>query len=162
FHAPSTFLGYTDVTSFLQAWLPIVFMGALVVGVFVLMKHIPRTRPTEIKPDSAPSIGWPDIAGADEAKEELREVVEYLRRPGRPAPRSLRPPDLRLAPRRGRARTHPPRPLAQQAAGRRRRPQAAGPPDLGPDRRRPRQHLQRGRDLRRPPRRGPGRDARFR
>src|SRR5438270_2594122 len=70
FHAPSTFLGYTDVTSFLQAWLPIVFMGALVVGVFVLMKHIPRTRPTEIKPDSAPSIGWPDIAGADEAKEE--------------------------------------------------------------------------------------------
>src|SRR3981081_3964500 len=72
FHAPSTFLGYPDVTSFLQAWLPIVFMGALVVGVFALMRFMPRTRPAQIKPDSAPSIAWTDIAGADEAKEELR------------------------------------------------------------------------------------------
>ncbi|HUA70641.1 MAG TPA: hypothetical protein VMA96_06155, partial [Solirubrobacteraceae bacterium] len=32
FHAPSTFLGYPDLTSFLQAWLPIIFMGVLVVA----------------------------------------------------------------------------------------------------------------------------------
>ena len=83
FHAPSTFLGYSNVTSFLQAWLPIVFMGALVIGVFALMRFMPRTRPAQIKPDSAPSIGWADIAGADEAKEELREVVDYLRDPQR-------------------------------------------------------------------------------
>ena len=83
FHAPSTFLGYSDVTAFLQAWLPIVFMGALVIGVFALMRFMPRTRPEQIKPESAPSIGWADIAGADEAKEELREVVDYLRDPQR-------------------------------------------------------------------------------
>ena len=56
FHAPSTFMGYPDVTSFLQAWLPIVFMGVLVIGVFALMRFMPRTRPAEIKPDSAPPI----------------------------------------------------------------------------------------------------------
>ena len=72
FHAPSTFLGYPDLTSFLQAWLPIVFMGALVIGVFALMRFMPRTRPEKIRPDDAPSIGWSEIAGADEAKEELR------------------------------------------------------------------------------------------
>src|SRR5919109_264814 len=83
FHAPSTFLGYPDVTSFLQAWLPIVFMGALVIGVFALMRFMPRTRPEQIKPDSAPSIGWSDIARADEAKEELRQVVDYLPDPQR-------------------------------------------------------------------------------
>src|SRR6201982_2067542 len=83
FHAPSTFMGYPDVTSFLQAWLPIVFMGALVIGVFALMRFMPRTRPEQIKPDSAPTIAWSDIAGADEAKEELREVVDYLRDPQR-------------------------------------------------------------------------------
>ena len=83
FHAPSTFMGYPDVTSFLQAWLPIVFMGALVIGVFALMRFMPRTRPAEIKPDSAPPIAWADIAGAEEAKEELREVVDYLRDPAR-------------------------------------------------------------------------------
>src|SRR5437660_6036742 len=80
-HNPSTFLGYPDVTSFLQAWLPIVFMGALVIGVFALMRFMPRTRPEQIEPDAAPSIGWAEIAGADEAKEELREVVDYLRDP---------------------------------------------------------------------------------
>jgi cell division protease FtsH len=83
FHAPSTFLGYQDLTSFLQAWLPIIFMGLLVVSVFALMRFMPRTRPAQIKPESAPPIAWADIAGADEAKEELREVVDYLRDPAR-------------------------------------------------------------------------------
>src|SRR5437588_8427001 len=77
--APSTFLGYPDLQSFLQAWLPIIFMGLLVVGVFALMRFMPRTRPQQIKPDSTPTIVWGDIAGADEAKDELREVVDYLR-----------------------------------------------------------------------------------
>jgi cell division protease FtsH len=83
FHAPSTFLGYPDLTSFLQAWLPIVFMGVLVVAVLALIRFMPRTRPAEIKPDSAPPIAWADIAGAEEAKEELREIVDYLRDPAR-------------------------------------------------------------------------------
>ena len=83
FHTPSTFMGYPDVSSFLQAWLPIVFMGLLVVAVFALMRFMPRTRPAQIKPDSAPSIAWADIAGAEEAKDELREVVDYLRDPSR-------------------------------------------------------------------------------
>src|SRR5947208_104046 len=77
------FLGYPDLPSWLQAWLPIIFMGLLVVAVFLLLRTMPRTRPQQIKPDSAPSIGWADIAGADEAKEELREVVDYLRDPKR-------------------------------------------------------------------------------
>ena len=71
----------------------------------------------------------------------------------RPGP--LRPPDLRLAARPHRARGDPRGALAQQAAEGR-GPRAGGAPDQRPDRRRPRQHLQRGRDLRRPqaPRRG--------
>src|SRR5437763_17178195 len=77
------FLGYPDAYSWLHDWLPIIFMGLLVVAVFALMRFMPRTRPAEIKPDAAPSIGWADIAGADEAKEELREVVDYLRDPKR-------------------------------------------------------------------------------
>jgi cell division protease FtsH len=77
------FLGYPDVTSWLQAWLPIIFMGLLVVGLFSVKRMMPRTRPKEIKPDAAPAIAWGDIAGVDEAKEELREVVDYLRDPKR-------------------------------------------------------------------------------
>src|SRR5438552_1432011 len=77
------FLGYPDLPSWLQAWLPIIFMGMLVVAVFLLLRTMPRTRPQQIKPDAAPTIGWADIAGSDEAKDELREVVDYLRDPKR-------------------------------------------------------------------------------
>ena len=71
-------------------------------------------------------------------------------RPGAAAPGPLRPPDLRLPARRGRPRGDHARAHRGQAAGRRRRPRDPRAPDLGPDRRRPRQPLQRGGDLRRP------------
>jgi cell division protease FtsH len=75
------FLGYPDAYSWAHDWLPIIFMGLLVFAVFGLMRFMPRTRPQKIKPDRRPPIAWADIAGADEAKEELREVVDYLRDP---------------------------------------------------------------------------------
>ncbi len=77
------FLGYPDAYSWLHDWLPIIFMGLLVVAVFALMRFMPRTQPKQIKPESSPPISWAEIAGAEEAKEELREVVDYLRDPAR-------------------------------------------------------------------------------
>src|SRR5260370_4196161 len=77
------FLGYPSVTDWAQAWLPIIFMGLLVMAVFAVLRVMPGTRAQQIKPDSARTIAWGDIAGADEAKEELREVVDYLRDPKR-------------------------------------------------------------------------------
>src|SRR5579871_4850522 len=81
--APSTFLGYPDFWSFLHDWAPIILMAVLVGAVLGLMRFMPRTNPEKIKPDDAPPIGWDEIAGADEAKEELREIVDYLRDPKR-------------------------------------------------------------------------------
>ena len=69
--------------SWLHDWLPIIFMGLLVIAVFALMRFMPRTGPARSSRSAAPSIGWDEIAGADEAKEELREVVDYLRDPKR-------------------------------------------------------------------------------
>src|SRR5579859_2787708 len=77
------FLGYPDAYSWAHDWLPIIFMGLLVFAVFGLMRFMPRTRPQRLKPDAAPPIAWEDIAGAEEAKDELREVVDYLRHPKR-------------------------------------------------------------------------------
>jgi cell division protease FtsH len=79
----ANFLWEPDVQTFMLHWLPILFMGLLVVSVFALLRYMPRTKPQEIKPEASPSIGWSDIAGSDEAKEELREVVDYLRDPKR-------------------------------------------------------------------------------
>src|SRR4051794_32219122 len=64
-------------------WAPIVFMGLLVFLIWRTMKLMPRTKPQQIKPEESGSIGWADVAGADEAKHELQEVVEFLRDPVR-------------------------------------------------------------------------------
>src|SRR3954447_10021603 len=62
-------------------WAPVLFMGLLVFFIWRTMKLMPRTKPQEIKPDTKWAIGWDDVAGADEAKAELQEVVEFLRDP---------------------------------------------------------------------------------
>jgi cell division protease FtsH len=64
-------------------WLPIIFMGLIAVVLLMTLRYIPRTKPQEIKPSSSSSVQWQDVAGVDEAKDELREVVEFLRDPKR-------------------------------------------------------------------------------
>src|SRR4051812_20116773 len=64
-------------------WAPLLFMALLVFFLWRTMKLMPRTKPKEIEPDSASAIKWSEVAGADEAKAELQEVVEFLRDPER-------------------------------------------------------------------------------
>ena len=58
-------------------------MALIVFFLWRTMKLMPKTKPQEIKPDSAGSIKWDEVAGADEAKAELQEVVDFLREPKR-------------------------------------------------------------------------------
>jgi cell division protease FtsH len=81
---PSTqAVAWYQVESWIFNWAPIIFMGLLVFFIWRTMKLMPRTKPQQIKPESSSSIGWAEVAGADEAKAELAEVVEFLRDPKR-------------------------------------------------------------------------------
>src|SRR3954470_19878491 len=71
------------MSTWLQTWAPIVFMGLLVYFLWRTLKLMPKTKPQEIRPDSNSSVSWADVAGADEAKAELQEVVDFLRDPRR-------------------------------------------------------------------------------
>ena len=64
-------------------WSPIIFFGLIVFFMWRMLRMMPQTKPQQIKPETNLSIGWKDIAGADEAKHELQEVVEFLRDPKR-------------------------------------------------------------------------------
>src|SRR5213083_3034630 len=74
-------ISYDQFSYWATTWLPIAFMGALVFLVWRTLKLMPRTKPQQITPGSASSVTWDDIAGVEETKDELREVVEFLRRP---------------------------------------------------------------------------------
>jgi cell division protease FtsH len=60
----------------------IVFLTALLYVLWRTLKTMPRVKPQQIKPASNQSVAWKDIAGVDEAKGELQEIVEFLRDPG--------------------------------------------------------------------------------
>jgi cell division protease FtsH len=69
------------VQNFANDWgsiIGLVFMGAIVYVLWRTLRLMPRTKPQQIKPHAAQEIGWDDIAGVDEAKLELREVVDFL------------------------------------------------------------------------------------
>ncbi len=72
---------YDDIERWAITWLPILFLGLLVFLVWRTLRLMPRTKPQQITPSSASSVTWDDIAGVEETKDELREVVEFLSRP---------------------------------------------------------------------------------
>jgi cell division protease FtsH len=59
----------------------IVFFVTLLYVMLRMLKTMPRVKPQQIKPASGQSVSFGDIAGVDEAKGELQEIVEFLRDP---------------------------------------------------------------------------------
>ena len=59
----------------------IVFFASLIYVMWRTLKVMPRVKPQQIKPASNQSVSFADIAGVDEAKAELEEIVEFLRDP---------------------------------------------------------------------------------
>src|SRR4051812_4604602 len=64
-----------------QGVFALVFMIIIATFLWRTIKLMPKTKPVQIKPDVKHAITWGDIAGVDEAKDELREIVDFLRDP---------------------------------------------------------------------------------
>ncbi len=65
-------------------WSPVVmilFFAALLYLMWRTLKVMPRVKPQQIKPASSKSVSFADVAGVDDAKAELVELVEFLRDP---------------------------------------------------------------------------------
>src|SRR5580692_8842426 len=65
-------------------WEPVIAILFFIAIIFLLwrtLKVMPRVKPQQIKPASDQSVAWEDIAGVNEAKAELQEIVEFLRDP---------------------------------------------------------------------------------
>jgi cell division protease FtsH len=64
-------------------WVPILFFGAIIFLLWRTIQLMPRVRPQAVEAKSRSAIAWSDVAGLDEVKEELSEVVDFLRQPER-------------------------------------------------------------------------------
>src|SRR5438105_2529555 len=74
----------TEIQNWALQWQPVlmfVFFTAIIIVMWRTLKVMPRIKPQQIKPASRQAVSFADIAGVDEAKGELEEIVEFLRDP---------------------------------------------------------------------------------
>jgi cell division protease FtsH len=79
---------HTSFAQNLQTWavnwepvIAILFFVVIIVVMWRMLKMMPKVKPQQIKPASQEAVGWRDIAGVDDARGELEEIVEFLRDP---------------------------------------------------------------------------------
>jgi cell division protease FtsH len=73
-----------EIQNWALQWEPVIailFFTALILLMWRTLKVMPRVKPQRIKPASSQAVTFEDIAGVDEAKAELQEIVEFLREP---------------------------------------------------------------------------------
>ncbi len=69
---------WAEIQDTIVIWLPIVFFGAILFVLLLTLRYMPRTKPAPVVKESVDSVSWSDVAGVEEAKDELKEVVEFL------------------------------------------------------------------------------------
>src|SRR5438067_4811540 len=74
------------LSDFATTWLPLAFFGILILTAWLLFKTVgmmPRVRPSATASRSRSQVTWSDVAGVEEVRAELMEVVDFLRDPKR-------------------------------------------------------------------------------
>src|SRR5881296_75327 len=77
---------FHNAADFATTWLPLAFFAILVLTAWLLWRTVgmmPRVRPTRVDSRSKSSVTWDDVAGVEEVRAELMEVVDFLRDPKR-------------------------------------------------------------------------------
>jgi len=69
---------WNDTADFILTWLPIILFAIIAFLLWKSLQYMPRIKPATVERETSEAISWSDVAGLDEAKEELREVVDFL------------------------------------------------------------------------------------
>ena len=77
---------FTQALNFATEWLPLAFFVLIGVTAWLLWKTagmMPRIKPANMITGAKTSTSWADVAGVEEVRGELMEVVEFMREPKR-------------------------------------------------------------------------------
>src|SRR5215204_2948920 len=72
-----------QVGNYALTWLPLIFFGLIIYLLWRTLQYMPRVKPQAVEASSGGKVTWDDVAGAQEAKAELQEVVDFLKYPKR-------------------------------------------------------------------------------
>src|SRR5437762_2395618 len=77
---------FQSAADFATTWLPLAFFLLVAFMAWVLWKTVgmmPRTTPANLTKGTRSQTTWADVAGVEEVRGELMEVVEFMREPKR-------------------------------------------------------------------------------
>jgi cell division protease FtsH len=60
-------------------WLPLIMFGLIIYLLFRTLQVMPRVKTTHVHASSKSSISWDNVAGLEEARAEMEEIVDFLR-----------------------------------------------------------------------------------
>jgi cell division protease FtsH len=77
---------FHSAADFATTWLPLAFFLLIVFMAWLLWKTVgmmPRVKPADLSHGAKSQTTWDDVAGVEEVRDELMEVVEFMRDPKR-------------------------------------------------------------------------------
>jgi cell division protease FtsH len=75
---------FVAMRDFVVNWWPLLgltFYGLLIYIFWRMLQLMPKVKPAEVDTRSRTAVTWSDVAGVDEVRAELQEVVDFLRNP---------------------------------------------------------------------------------
>jgi cell division protease FtsH len=60
-------------------WLPLIMFAMIIYLLWRTLQVMPRVKTTHVEPSERSSISWDNVAGLEEARAEMEEIVDFLR-----------------------------------------------------------------------------------
>src|SRR5918995_5429356 len=73
-------------------WLPLVMFGFIIYLLWRTLQVMPRVKSAHVQPTSKSLVNWDEVAGLEEARAEMEEIVDFLKNPKRFAKLGARVP----------------------------------------------------------------------
>jgi cell division protease FtsH len=69
----------TQIGAIALIWLPLLMVGLICYLLWRTLQVMPRIQTKSTQPTSESSVSWDEVAGLDEARDEMQEIVDFLR-----------------------------------------------------------------------------------